>query len=292
MIRFGTRGSQLALAQTQWFQDQFTAMGHANTRIVIKTQGDVVMDRFDKMEGKGFFTKEIEDALIAEKIDAAVHSMKDLPSEMPGTLRVSAIPARASTSDLLISRKPLLRLNNGFPDLNGKTVGTSSVRRVQCIQAQGIEADFVPVRGNVTTRLSKIDSQGLDAILLARAGLDRLGLDLSTYHVMELSPEQMVPAPGQGALALQTRGDLEVNLERFNHPETAHCVGAERWLAQQLGGGCQLPLGILIQSCQQGFEIFVFLGTMGDRTNPRTCHLHGEDPMALAQQALATLKAA
>ena len=231
-LRIGTRGSKLALWQAEWVKAELARHGTAAEIVVIKTRGDAEVDRpFQQMEGKGFFTKEIEDALLAERIDVAVHSLKDLPTKLPDGLMLGPVPERADTRDALIARTgaSLATLPQGIK------LGTSSLRP---------DLDLVPLRGNVPTRVDKVLAKGeLDAALLACAGLARLGLEGKI--AARLDPLEVMPAPGQGALGLELRaGDSRTAaaLAPLAHAASTAGVTAERALLATLGGGCQAPV--------------------------------------------------
>lgn len=287
MIVIGTRGSKLAMVQAHWVSSELEKRGLENRLEVITTKGDVVQDRFDKMEGKGFFTREIEEALHAKKIDVAVHCLKDLPTTSPNGLSIAAITERADPNDVIISRKPFTFLENGYPDLAGKTIGTSSNRRVYGLGHHFPDARFVPLRGNVPTRIARLEAGIADCIVLAAAGLKRLAMDLDDLYVYRTSPPLLVPAPGQGALALQVRSDYETKLTFFHHQQTSRCVRAERRILAGLEGGCQLPLGVLIQSgTVDRTHLELFLGVEGAALH---LSLKGGSPETLAEEALAKL---
>ena len=190
--------------------------------------------------GKGLFTKEIEEALLAGQIDVAVHSLKDLPTEHPAGLTIAAVPEREDPHDAMVGRK--------LRDLpRGARVGTSSSRRAAQLRLLRGDLEISPVRGNVDTRLRKMRDGQYDSIILAAAGLRRLGLE---SEIVELfSPEQICPAPGQGALAIQTRINDKAHdiCAALNHPATAYAVKCERNVLASLGGGCQLPIGAFAQ---------------------------------------------
>lgn len=252
----GTRGSDLALAQSAMVREALEA-AHPGLRIVqkiITTTGDArtAMTLHEPTaEGAGLFTKQLEEALLSGEIDLAVHSLKDLPVETPAGLALPAILTRAPVDDLLISRRPggLARLPSGA------VVGTSSPRRALLLKHRRPDLTMTPIRGNVPTRLAKVAAAGCyDATILAAAGLRRLGHDLSagvlTVNGVSLSLEVldwMLPAPGQGAIAVETReGDRAADLLRVLHDRmTARCVEAERLVLRYLGGGCHLALGAL-----------------------------------------------
>jgi len=206
--------------------------------VVIKTRGDAEVDRpLHELEGKGFFTKEIEEALLDGRIDVAVHSLKDLPTTLPAGLALGAIPARHDPREALVNGRSLLDL------AAGTRVGTSSLRRVAQVRFLRPDLEIVPLRGNVPTRVRKVETHdGLDAALLAIAGLERLGLgDKGSV----LDPLDVMPAPGQGALGIEVRDDDNMTrkvLEPLHDPASAMAVTAERALLAALGGGCQAPV--------------------------------------------------
>jgi len=237
-IVIGSRGSKLALWQAHHIAARLAEFG-AETRIeIIKTTGDKITDvPLAKVGGKGLFTREIEEALLAGAIDVAVHSLKDLPSVGPAGLTLAAIPEREDPRDALVGL-PLTELREG------SRVGTSSLRRAAQLRALGRGMITANLRGNVDTRLRKLDEGEYDAIVLAAAGLRRLGWQ---DRIRELIPvEIMCPAVGQGALAIQTRedsGPAQELVKRLNHPASMIAVTAERALLATLEGGCQVPVG-------------------------------------------------
>lgn len=240
-LRIGTRGSKLALWQAEWIKAELARHGTVAEIVVIKTRGDAEIDRpFQQMEGKGFFTKEIEDALLAKSIDVAVHSLKDLPTTLPQGLILGPVPERADTRDALIARTgaSLATLPAGIK------LGTSSLRRMAQVRHLRPDLELVPLRGNVPTRVDKVLVKGeMDAALLACAGLSRLGLEGKI--AARLDPLEVMPAPGQGALGLELRGDdarTAAALAPLTHPASAAGVTAERALLATLGGGCQAPV--------------------------------------------------
>ena len=238
----GTRGSQLALWQAQFVKDQLERVYpdlEVNLKI-IKTTGDTIQDRSLVGLGKAVFTKEIENALLAGDIDLAVHSLKDLATELPEGLGIAAIPTREDPRDVLISASglPLEDL------LHGATIGTTSPRRKAQLLHIRHDLQVVDVRGNIDTRLRKLHETGLDGIILAAAGINRLRKPEVITQFFDV--ERMVPAVGQGALAIEAReGDttLETLLEPLNDQETIAEVTAERSMLKSLGGGCQVPIG-------------------------------------------------
>ncbi len=238
MITIGSRGSQLALWQAHHIAACLKALGVETRLEIIKTTGDKIQDvPLAQVGGKGLFTKEIEEALLAGTIDLAVHSLKDMPTDLPAGLTLSAIPQREEPRDALIGAT-LDQLRDGT------RVGTSSLRRAAQLHALGRSLKIDNLRGNVDTRLRKLDEGQYDAIVLAAAGLRRLGWE---NRITELIPvEIMCPAVGQGALAIETRDDggtAQQVARKMNHAPTHTAVTAERALLAVLGGGCQVPIG-------------------------------------------------
>ena len=239
-VVIGSRGSKLALWQAGWVRDRLLAAGHQAEIAVIKTSGDRLPRAELTSSGiKGLFIKEIEEALAAGTIDLAVHSLKDLPTDQPEGLTIGAVAARADARDTLISRSG--RRLGELP--HGARVGTSSLRRASQLRALRRDLEVVPMRGNVDTRLHKLERGDYDALVLAAAGLDRLGLG---HRVTEyFTVEEMCPAVGQGALAIEVRrGDLPVEqaVSPLDDPATHAAVRAERALLRALGGGCDVPI--------------------------------------------------
>jgi hydroxymethylbilane synthase len=234
MLVIASRGSQLALWQARWVEAQLKAAGHESRIEIIKTTGDKITDvPLAKVGTKGLFTKEIEEALLDGRAQLAVHSLKDLPTELPEGLVLAAVPEREDPRDAVIGRK--------LADLPpGAKVGTSSLRR--SAQLRKLRPDLVveSIRGNLDTRIRKLDEGQYDAILLAAAGMKRLGWGARIAEI--LSPEQMCPAVGQGALAIEARAGFVLPAV-LDHPESHIAVLAERGLLGALGGGCQVPIG-------------------------------------------------
>lgn len=238
MITIGSRGSQLALWQAHWVEARLTELGQSCRIEIIRTTGDKITDvPLAKVGTKGLFTKEIEDALLAGSIDVAVHSLKDMPTELPAGLTLQAIPVREDVRDALIGRK-LAELPTGAK------VGTSSLRRAAQLRGLRPDLQVETIRGNLDTRLRKLDEGQYDAILLAAAGLRRLGWQ---DRIAELLPvDQMCPAVGQGALAVETRDDQGPAAEvvrKLDDRDSRIAVTAERALLAAMGGGCQVPIG-------------------------------------------------
>jgi hydroxymethylbilane synthase len=246
-IIIGSRGSKLALCQAKLVADNL--MNHHPGLVVeitkIKTKGDKILDApLAKIGGKGLFVKELEDALLAGRIDLAVHSLKDVPTELPPGLTIGAITERENPHDVLISRG-----NRRLEDLPANAIlGTSSLRRQAQLLHYSPEFRLVDLRGNLDTRIRKLDEQGLDAIIVAAAGLYRLGL--KTRVTQQLPMDICLPAVGQGALGIEIREEdqrLKQLLTPLHHPPTSVAVEAERALLKRLEGGCQVPLGAYAQ---------------------------------------------
>lgn len=245
-IRIATRGSDLALWQANFVKDGLERLGRTVELVLVETQGDRDGRPFGEMAGQGFFTKAVQDALLDGRADVAVHSHKDLPSEpMPG-LEIAAVPARADARDVLLVRPDAVRLGSPLPVAEGAVVGTSAARRRRQLATSRPDLELRELRGNVPTRVDKLRDGAYDAVVLAAAGLERLQLDLSELHREVLAPEVLVPAPAQGALALEIRRDdydVASILTDLHDPFSYRTVAAERGLMAMLQGGCQLALG-------------------------------------------------
>ncbi len=246
-LRIGTRGSRLALWQAEFTRSELARLGFESELVIIKTKGDLIQNiGFDKMEGKGFFTKEIEEALLRGDVDLAVHSMKDMPTTQPDGLVLTAVSERENPADWLILRKDAVEPGLDFSVKKGATVGTSSARRRSQILHFRPDLNMKDLRGNVPTRLDKLASGEFDGIFLAAAGVTRLGLQLADFQLIELSPMEFAPAPAQGVLVWQTnRDDRETRLilKNLHHSEVAAVTNIERKILNLMDGGCQLPLG-------------------------------------------------
>ncbi|HAQ06731.1 MAG TPA: hydroxymethylbilane synthase [Bacillus bacterium] len=242
-IIVGSRRSKLALTQTNWVIDQLKKLG-APFEFEVKeivTKGDQILDvTLSKVGGKGLFVKEIEQAMLDKEIDMAVHSMKDMPAVLPEGLVIGSIPEREDHRDVLIS--------NGHVPFNelkqGAVIGTSSLRRSSQLLAQRPDLEMKWIRGNIDTRIAKLESENYDGIILAAAGLKRMGWASDTVTEF-IDQETCVPAVGQGALSIECRGDddeLLQLLEKFTSPETNASVRAERAFLHKMEGGCQVPI--------------------------------------------------
>lgn len=257
-LRIGSRGSKLALWQANHIADRLRAAGHEVTIEIIKTLGDAMQHvPFSQVgnetrDGKGMFTKEIEEALFDGRIDLAVHSLKDLPTELAAPFAIAAIPERVDPRDAFVSVR-----HTSFEALPlGARIGTSSLRRQAQLRAARPDVQYIEFRGNVDTRLRKLAEGKVDAVILASAGLERLGL---TEHRREcFSPLVLCPAAGQGALGIEARaGDDRTlaALDFLNHQPTRYAVTAERSALAALGGGCQVPIGIHCFAGDEGYTV-------------------------------------
>jgi len=242
MLRIGTRGSALALTQSGWVAEQIRKRqpGLAVELVTIKTKGDIMQDvSLVKIGGKGLFIKEIEDALLRGDIDVAVHSMKDVPAELPEGLEIAVTPKREDPRDVLISRG-----NRKLEEMpHGARIGTCSLRRGLQLRNRMPDLEIVPLRGNLDTRIRKVETEDLAGVIVAAAGVRRMGW---TAKVSQFIPvEVMLPAVCQGVLGIETRraDDRAQEAVAFLHdPITACEAGAERAFLKQIGGGCQLPI--------------------------------------------------
>jgi len=241
-ITIGTRGSQLALWQANWVKSKLQKLYPSLTIdiVVIKTKGDKILDvPLTKVGGKGLFVKEIEDSLLNNHIDIAVHSMKDMPADFPEGLGIGAVPERENANDVLVSQHNI-KLKDLTP---GARIGTSSLRRSAQLKHAMPGLHIVPLRGNLDTRLKKLTTENLDAIVLAAAGLKRLNLenDITEY----IDDTIIMPAVGQGALCIEIRTtDFELTdmMSKLDHPLTRKSVIGERSFLKRLGGSCQVPI--------------------------------------------------
>ncbi|MGA8179829.1 MAG: hydroxymethylbilane synthase [Desulfobacterales bacterium] len=241
-FKIGTRGSQLALWQANWVKTALEVQDPSLSieLVIIKTTGDKILDvPLAKVGGKGLFVKEIEDALLNEKIDLAVHSMKDMPAQIPQGLCIGAIPPREAPQDVLISKN-----NRRFSQLpSGARIGTGSLRRKAQLLFARPDLVVAPLRGNIDTRLKKLETENLDAIILAAAGIRRLGFENKTTEYLD--ENIMLPAVGQGALCIEIRqndsltGPVVAGLE---DPKTRAVIRGERAFSNRLEGGCQVPI--------------------------------------------------
>ena len=286
-IRIGTRGSPLARWQAEHVRQRLETLGHEVTLHFITTTGDRTPGALEAVGGKGAFLKEIEEALLAGEVDLAVHSLKDVPTALPKGLALGAILERADPRDVVVSDGAGL---DGLPA--GARVGTTSLRRRALLGHLRPDLEVVDLRGNVDTRLRRLRSGDFDAVLLAMAGLSRLGRAFEATEALD--PERFVPAPGQGAIALETReGDVSVGeaTRPLHHEPTARAVGAERAYLAALGGGCNVPLGALARETSEGLRLVAFLADPGGGHLVRGLDTGGE-PEELGRRVAAQVERA
>jgi hydroxymethylbilane synthase len=283
-LRIGSRGSQLALWQANHIAGKLREQGHEVSIEIIRTTGDAMQTlTFAQVGAKGMFTKEIEEALVEGRVDLAVHSLKDLPTELAEPFTLAAIPERADASDAFVSIE--YETFAALPP--GSRVGTSSLRRQAQLRAQRRDLEYVEFRGNVDTRLRKLAEGQVEAVILAAAGLERLG---RTEHIRErFSALVLCPAAGQGALAIETRADDAETIEALNFlddPTTRFAVTAERAALGALGGGCQVPIGIYCEPVVNGYRIAGTVATPDGSGVVRAelDHQEGASPDALGEK--------
>jgi hydroxymethylbilane synthase len=281
LIRIGSRGSQLALWQANHIAESLRGLGHETTIEIIRTTGDRMQNMaFASVGAKGMFTREIEDALLAGTIDLAVHSLKDLPTELEPQFTLAAIPERADARDVLVSER-----YEGMDALpSGAIVGTSSLRRQAQLRARRPDLEYIEFRGNVDTRLAKLAQGKADAIILAAAGLDRLEKAAAIRERFE--PEVLCPSPGQGALAIECRaGDEAVHavLQPLEDPAARAAVTAERDCLAALGGGCLVPIGAY---CHRSGDEWLLLAVVASADGRRliSAEARHNDPLILGKQ--------
>lgn len=287
----GTRGSKLALWQANYVKDLLEEITGKNVELkIIKTTGDKILDvPLAKVGGKGLFTKELEVALLAGEVDLCVHSMKDVPTELPEGCILAGMPQRVDPSDVLVSHK-----GQTLETLaEGGRVGTSSLRRIAQVRAARPDVEIVDVRGNLDTRMRKAEEGEVDAVILAAAGIKRLGWEsrISSHIPSEL----MVSAVGQGAIGIEIREDDEYMKElcaELSDPDTLTAVTAERVVMNRLDGGCQVPIGAYARLEVDTLVLDAMVGDVDGSTIIRT-QVSGpaSDPIALGEKAVEELKA-
>ncbi len=278
-IRVGTRGSVLALRQTEeviralksvWPSLEFEL-------VVIKTTGDKVIETpLFKMGSKGLFVKEIEEALLEGRIDIAVHSLKDLPTKLPSGLTIGAVTKRLDPRDVLI-----------LPKGEGKRIGTSSLRRMVQLKRLFPEFEVIPIRGNLDTRLRKLERGEVDGLVVALAGLLRLNFEVKEMRFLD----QLIPAPGQGALAVECREDFKLRdlLREINDPLSERAVFCERAFLMEMGGGCQVPLGAFAECGEKEVKLKAFVSSL-DGERYFYGEYKGEDPIEVGSSLAKLLK--
>jgi hydroxymethylbilane synthase len=288
-VVIATRRSRLALWQAEHVKQRLEAL-HAGLGVELlplSTRGDEILDRrLDQAGGKGLFVKELENALAERRADLAVHSMKDVPAELPPGFVLAAVMAREDPRDAFVSNN----YENIAQMKAGSVVGTSSLRRAAQIAQRHPHLQMKLLRGNVETRLAKLDRGEHDAIILAVAGLVRLGLAARIRSRLDV--DDSVPAPGQGALGIECLdggGEVVSLLEPLNDPATARCVQAERGVSRALGGSCAVPLGAYAEVTGSGLRLRALVASLdGQRIARADCR--GADPAAVAADAVAELR--
>lgn len=280
-LRVGTRKSPLAMKQTEIVIKALKQVQSLEIEIVgISTKGDRLQKApLSQIGGKGVFVKEVESQLQERKIDFAVHSLKDVPAMIPHDLVIAAMPKRANPFDFFVAAEKRQLSNEPL------RVGTSSLRRVHQLKAAFPKMTFEPIRGNIETRMRKMNEQGLDGTILAAAGLERMGY-LEGLRGELLTPERCVPAVGQGVLGIQCRRedqDLLKLLQRINHPETAQAAEAERHFLRAANGNCDVPIGAYAEKKEQ-WEFWAFSAASAEAVG-RRIKLAGTDPLELADRA-------
>lgn len=287
-IIIGTRGSELALWQANYTKTLLENLGCAVELKIISTEGDRSQQwntAFDKLEGKGFFTKEIEEALLKKEIDLAVHSHKDLPTDSPPGLLIAGVSEREDPSELLLINPTAVDEKQKFNLKQKAVLGTSSSRRKAQFLAFRDDVELKDLRGNVPTRVKKLREGQYDAILIAKAGIERLGLDLNGLHIETLNPKEFTPAPAQGVLAWQIReGDKELErvIDKINNVEVQTSIGVERRVLNLFEGGCHMPLGAY---CEQDTDenerpVFKVWVSKADEWDKQPVQLYFEAPFA------------
>jgi len=290
ILIIGTRGSRLALAQANRVRGQLAGPSEIQ---VIRTSGDRFKETpLHEQEGVGFFTKEIESSLLEGKIDLAVHSLKDLPTLLAAGLTLAAVLKRDDPGDLLLLKPEALDESRAFPLKAGAGVGGSSLRRQALLQSLRDDLVPVPLRGNVPTRIEKTLRGDCDAIVIARAGMARLGLDVAPLLAYDLNPRLWICAPGQGAIAVEAcerTGEVHGRLGALDHARTRSCVLAERALLISFGGGCHAPFGAWATAVEDGYQLFV--GAPGTDGVFRVGGFMGAELSLVQQEAEAWIKA-
>jgi hydroxymethylbilane synthase len=292
-IIIGSRGSDLALWQANYVLRKVQKLGLTAEIKIISTQGDEIQNlSFDKLEGKGFFTKEIEDALISKEIDLAVHSHKDLPTTSPEGLIIAAVSEREDPAELVLIRKESVDNTQKFSFKKNALVGTSSARRKSQLLAFRKDITIHDLRGNVPTRIQKLRDKKYDAIMLAAAGIERLRIDLSEFKVLRLDPKEFIPAPAQGVLGLQIREEdheLFEFINKLNSEKVQDIIGIERKVLNMFDGGCQLPLGVYCIKENNKFKVWASKADAWDKS-PKRVYLESFTDEGLATKIVDALK--
>ena len=286
----GTRGSELALWQANYVKDRLEESGFQAELKIIKTQGDNIQHlRLDKLEGKGFFTKELEEELLAGSIDIAVHSHKDLPTNSPPGLIIAAVSEREDPSELLLILKDCVDTKKKLSIKHNAIVGTSSNRRKAQLLSLRPDLEIEDLRGNINTRIQKLRDENYDAIMIAKAGVERINIDLSEFHVEEINPTEIIPAPAQGVLAVQINAnnvELKQILQKINQPDVAKTIEVERKVLNLFDGGCHMPLGCYCRFEDGKYEVWTSKAETGSDF-PDRVFLSSSDTEGLAERIVA-----
>ncbi len=294
IVRIASRGSELALWQANFVQEELKRIGLDSEIIIYKTQGDIVQHlSLDKLEGKGFFTKEIEEALLKGEADLAVHSHKDLPTVSPEGLIIAAVSYRENPRELVLIRKESVDVKRKFRFKKNAIVGTSSGRRKAQLLAFRPDIELKDLRGNVPTRIQKLRDGNYDAIFLAAAGVERLKINLDGLHTELIDPHEFIPAPAQGVLALQTRENdhaLIAALQQIHHADVQECIAVERKILNLFEGGCHMPLGAYCEEDDGAFKVWT---AMADEWNTplRILFTETRKPETIAEKIVEKLRA-
>lgn len=276
--------------QANFVKDQLAQIGIEAELKIIKTQGDIIQHlRLDKLEGKGFFTKELEEELLNGTIDLAVHSHKDLPTINPPGLIIAAVSDREDPSELLIIHKDCVDIKKRLSLKHSATVGTSSNRRKAQLSALRPDLEFDDLRGNLQTRIQKLRDENYDAIILAKAGIARIDMDITDFHVEEIPPTEIIPAPAQGVLAIQIResdNELFQALQPINNKEVARTIGVERTILNRFDAGCHAPLGCYCRQDGDQYEAWASIAETSEDF-PDRVYLRDSDPIILAERLFA-----
>lgn len=295
-IIIGTRGSELALWQANFTKNELARHGIKSELKIINTKGDATQQwnlSFDKIDGKGFFTKELEDALLANEVDMAVHSCKDLPTTFPEGLTIAAYSKRANPFDILLIKKECVDETKLLKLKENAIVGTSSARRKSQLLALRPDIELQDLRGNVPTRIKKLKEQNYDAIVLASAGLERLNINLNEFVQVQLKAPMFVPAPAQGVLAFQIRENDERLKEicaLLHDKESVVITEIERQILHDFDGGCQMPLGVYAEKLQNNYHVWIAQASSWNTTPKRLHHVISNNTNDIASEAKQSIK--
>jgi hydroxymethylbilane synthase len=289
-IKIGTRGSELAVWQASYTQSLLEKMGYTSEIQIIQTQGDAIHDiGFSKMEGKGFFTKELEEHLLRGDIDLAVHSMKDLPTQGPEGLLIAGVSEREDPSDTLLIKENSIDNMKDFGLPKGATVGTSSIRRKVQLLDYRPDLKIVELRGNVPTRIEKLRQSQMDAIVIAQAGINRIQPNLDGLILKKMHPREFVPAPAQGALAWQIHQSnipLRKIIRKMHQPNTSLRTNIERGVLRAVQGGCQVPIGVYCEmDDQHNYHVWASFQSEND-VHLKRCHVSSATKIGLIEKIL------